>query len=35
LVEQSYAAAEVKRDELSEQRAAKRAARPHRWRREH
>jgi uncharacterized membrane protein YbhN (UPF0104 family) len=35
LVKQSYAAAEVKRDELKEQRAAKRAARPHRWRREH
>jgi uncharacterized membrane protein YbhN (UPF0104 family) len=34
LVRESYAAAEVKRDELKEQRAAKRAARPHRRRRE-
>jgi hypothetical protein len=33
LVRQSYTAAEVKRDELKEQRAAKRAARPHRGRR--
>jgi uncharacterized membrane protein YbhN (UPF0104 family) len=32
LVRQSYEAAEVKRDELKEQRAARRAARPHRFR---
>jgi uncharacterized membrane protein YbhN (UPF0104 family) len=34
LVRQSYTAAEVKRDELKEQRAAKRAAKPHRFRRQ-